>query len=79
MAKNHKALAKKIVENLAVVNGGGKNWDVNLIEVVGFRHSGHGTKQDVMAEAAGILAADLKKGNIVLSDTWEEDNLGNKK
>lgn len=49
---------------------------IRLMGVAGIVAGFHGkTKKEVTEEAVKLVKSELDEGNVVLSDTWAEDNL----
>lgn len=75
-SKKNLELATKIVEQKAEVTKWPNGFDVDLIGVIGVRHESRAKKkEDAISEATEVVAGMLDREELVLSDTWAEDNL----
>jgi len=78
MAKDNKNLdlANKIVDKLATITEWPRGYDIDMISVIGVRHESTKTDiKDAKSDAAKVVAGMLDRDELVLSDTWEKDNL----
>lgn len=76
ISKENKDLALKIVKQKAEITEWPNGFDVDMIGVIGVRHeSPQKDKKIAIEQAADVVAGMLQRGELVLSDTWAEDNL----
>lgn len=72
--------ATKLIEKKADITKWDNGYDVNLMNVVGFRHESQLKKKtDAVHEAALLLATELDRGDIVLADNFEAQHGLNKR
>lgn len=75
-SKKNLELARKIVDKKAVITKWPNGFDVDLIGSVGVRHESRAAKKsEAAAEAAEVVAGMLDREELILSDTWADDNL----
>jgi hypothetical protein len=67
--------AKRIVEKKADIIKHDTFYDIDLIAILGMRHeSVQKKKADAIDEAAKVIAASLDNGDLVLSDSFEDQH-----
>lgn len=79
VSKRNADLAMRIVQQRATITEWPDGYDVDMISVIGVRHEeATDDKEVAIKNAAQRVGEMLERGDLVLADGWEKDNLSGK-